>query len=129
MSKLIYTSLSGKTDTIIDDVMSLPESQDEDSFKLRLIVEELVTNIVHYAYPEGEDGEMTVCAERDTEGLTLTFADSGIAFNPLAKDDPDIDLTAEERPIGGLGIFIVKQMARDVEYKHEEGKNILTVKV
>lgn len=129
MSKLSYTHISNSTEAIIDDVMQLQEVQGEEEFKLRLIVEEIVANIVLYAYPQGEDGGMTICAEKDEEGLTLTFTDCGIAFNPLEKEDPDTSLSADERPIGGLGIFLVKQMAKDVKYTRSGMSNTLTVKV
>ena len=129
MTKLSFVNIEDRTDDIVDDVMRLPEVQGEDAFKLRLIVEEVVSNIVFHAYPKGEDGGMTICAERDDEGVTLVFTDCVISFNPLEKPDPDISLSAEERPIGGLGIFLLKQMAREVEYVRSGNSNILTVKV
>ncbi|MCR5485445.1 MAG: ATP-binding protein, partial [Clostridiales bacterium] len=69
--------------------------------------------------------------EPDTEGgpetIKMTFCDRGVAFDPLAKDDPDITASADERQIGGLGIFMVKKSMDKVEYKRENDKNILTI--
>ncbi|MBR5997441.1 MAG: ATP-binding protein, partial [Bacilli bacterium] len=66
--------------------------------------------------------------EEDPLAVMLTFIDSGMPYNPLAKEDPDITLSAEERQIGGLGIYMVKKSMDDVSYKFEDGKNIFTIK-
>ena len=60
--------------------------------------------------------------------VAITFEDTGMPFDPLAKEDPDVTLSAEERRIGGLGIFMVKKSMDDVQYRHEDGKNILTIR-
>ena len=71
---------------------------------------------------------MTVCADFEGEDLVLTFTDSGIPYDPTKTREPDITLPAEERPIGGLGIFLVRKTMDDVAYRREDGKNILTVR-
>ena len=91
-------------------------------------IEEVFVNVAHYAYGGGE-GNMTLGIGFDEESRTITFtmADKGIPFDPLKKPDPDITLSAEEREIGGLGIFITKKTMDSVTYAYENGENILTM--
>lgn len=96
--------------------------------QVEIAVEEIYVNIVHYAYPSG-DGEAVIRCETDREvpKMTIQFLDAGTPFDPLAKEDADISLSAEERSIGGLGILMVKKLMDEVTYCYEEGKNILTI--
>lgn len=94
--------------------------------KIELCSEEIYTNVFSYAYGE-EQGEIEVEFEKNENEIIMRFIDYGIPYNPLEKDDPDISLDANERSIGGLGIFMVKQMTKSVEYNYEN-KNILTLK-
>lgn len=96
--------------------------------QIDVAIDELFGNIAHYAYGEGT-GEATIRVEflDNPPSARLTFIDSGIPYNPLAKKDPDITLSAAERKIGGLGIFMVKKMASGIEYEYSENRNILTV--
>ena len=91
-------------------------------------IEEVFVNVAHYAYPDSE-GPMTLSVGFDEGSRTVTFrmADRGIPFDPLQKPDPDITLSAEERQIGGLGIFITKKTMDSVTYAYENGENILTM--
>ena len=91
-------------------------------------IEEVFVNVAHYAYGEGE-GDMVLGIGFDEESRTITFrmADQGTPFDPLKKPDPDITLSAEEREIGGLGIFITKKTMDSVTYAYENGENILTM--
>ena len=91
-------------------------------------IEEVFVNVAHYAYGDGE-GEVTLSIGLDEEGRTVTFrfADKGIPFDPLAKPDPDITLSAEDREIGGLGIFIAKKTMDSIGYSYEQGENRLTM--
>ena len=91
-------------------------------------IEEIFVNVAHYAYGGGE-GDMTLGIGFDEESRTITFrmADQGVPFDPLKKPDPDITLSAEEREIGGLGIFITKKTMNTVTYAYENGENILTM--
>ncbi|WP_026527415.1 ATP-binding protein [Butyrivibrio sp. VCD2006] len=96
--------------------------------QIDVAVEELFVNIASYAYGDGT-GNATIIADVDgaASKATITFIDEGVPYDPLAKDDPDVTLSAAERQIGGLGIFIVKKSMDDVIYKYEDGKNILTI--
>lgn len=93
-------------------------------------LEELYVNIANYAY-EGQTGECIICLCISTDGngkrLELILKDKGKPFNPLDKADPDISLSAEDRPIGGLGIFMVKKIMDEVSYSYQEGFNCLTL--
>lgn len=96
--------------------------------KVEIAVEEIYINIANYAYPF-DGGEATIRCETggETPKITIQFVDAGEPFNPLAKEDADISLSAEERSIGGLGILMVKKLMDEVTYCYEEGKNILTI--
>ena len=97
------------------------------TMQLNLAIEEAVVNVMNYAYPAGTQGDVSLaaCAEGDT--LTFVLSDSGTPFDPTAKEDADTSLSAEDRPIGGLGIFLVKQLMDTVTYQRKEGKNVLTL--
>ena len=95
--------------------------------KLDMTSEEIFANITFYAYPE-TNGMINVSIDNSNGEITLKFEDEGIPYNPLEKPDPDITLPPEERPLGGLGIFMVKEMAKDITYQRIENKNILTIK-
>ena len=95
--------------------------------QLRMAMEELYVNIAHYAYPAGDGwAEIRGCVENDVAIFRLI--DGGTPFDPLAKPDPDILLSGEERGIGGLGIYMVKSMVDEVEYAYVDGCNCLTLK-
>ena len=96
--------------------------------QLNIAVDELFSNIAHYAYPGGA-GEVTVTAAFDAPQrlFALTFTDSGIPYNPLDREDPDITLSAEERQIGGLGIMMVRKTMDGMTYEYTDGHNILTI--
>lgn len=94
--------------------------------QIEISVEEIFVNISHYAY--APDTGMACIAVDISDGKALiTFEDSGIPYDPLARPDPDITLSAEDRDIGGLGIFMVKKSMDDVRYEYRDGKNILTL--
>jgi anti-sigma regulatory factor (Ser/Thr protein kinase) len=130
----------GYTLTLRNDVQEVPllatfietisEENDIDmmeSMNINLAVEEAVANVMKYAYPTGTVGEVRIDASVADGLLTITITDSGTPFDPTQKEDPDINLPAEERPIGGLGILLVKQIMDAVTYQYAEGKNILTL--
>jgi anti-sigma regulatory factor (Ser/Thr protein kinase) len=94
---------------------------------LKLAVEETVVNIISYAYPGKRGKKITIRLEQDINRLTVVITDTGIAFDPTGGKKPDISLPLEERPIGGLGTFLVKQMMTDVSYTRSGNKNILTM--
>ena len=96
--------------------------------QIDVAVEELFVNIANYAYTPGE-GDVTIRIDPVKEGgaLEITFIDRGVPYDPLAKPDPDVTLSAEERQIGGLGIFMVKKSMDDMRYEYRDGQNILTI--
>jgi anti-sigma regulatory factor (Ser/Thr protein kinase) len=94
---------------------------------LKLAVEETVVNIISYAYPGKKKERITIRLKHDTGRLTVVITDTGIAFDPTNSKKPDISLPLEERPIGGLGTFLVRQMMTDVSYTRSDNKNILTM--
>lgn len=98
------------------------------TMQMNLAMEEAVVNVMNYAYPKGEKGEIDIEATTENERLTFVITDSGTPFDPTAKEDADTTLSAEERPIGGLGIFLVKQLMDSVGYERKEGKNVLTMR-
>ena len=94
--------------------------------KINICLEEIFVNICSYAYPE-KTGTVKVSTDKTNNEVILKFEDEGYEYNPLQKQDPDISLSYEERPIGGLGIFMVKEMSKKIEYERKNDKNILTI--
>ena len=96
---------------------------------IELALEELLVNIINYAYP-GEEGSIDLTCFQDARGrLVFEIVDNGVPFDMLAYADPDTTLQIEDRRIGGLGIFFVKQLMDDVRYRRETDQNILTIAV
>lgn len=117
--------------TVLDEIeKELDEQNCPDLLKTTMLiaVEEIFVNIAHYAYG-GKSGEAVINLDivPNPKSCKITFCDQGIPYNPLEKNDPDVTLSAEEREIGGLGIFMVKQSMDSVEYRYENGCNILTI--
>lgn len=97
--------------------------------QIDVAIDELFGNIARYAYsPDVGKATVRFSVEEDPLEVTITFIDNGIPFNPLEKSNPDTSLSAEERPIGGLGIFLVKKSMDMVEYEYKNGQNILKIK-
>jgi anti-sigma regulatory factor (Ser/Thr protein kinase) len=94
--------------------------------QIDVAVDEVMSNIAHYAYPNGE-GTVTVSIEEKENTVQIFFRDSGIPYDPLTAKAPDLSLSAEDRPIGGLGIHMVKKMMDAVSYRYENGQNMLTL--
>ena len=97
--------------------------------QIDIAIDELFGNIAHYAY-NTEVGSATVRVEVSEAPLAviITFIDNGVPYDPLGKDDPDITLSAEEREIGGLGIYMVKKSMDEITYEYKDGQNILKIK-
>ena len=112
----------------IDEQLEALDCSMKAQMQIDVAIDELFGNIANYAYAPGT-GEATIRFECDeaTRMATITFFDSGVPFDPLAKADPDVTLSAEERDIGGLGIFLVKKTMDDVRYRREDGQNILSI--
>lgn len=97
--------------------------------QIDIAIDELFSNIARYAYnPETGSATVQIDLEEGTPIVVITFKDRGLPYDPLKKPDPDVTLSAEERDIGGLGIFLVKKSMDEITYRYENGQNILTVK-
>ena len=96
-------------------------------FNLNLVLEEAVSNVILYAYPKGECQEIVLSAQKKDNSLIFVLTDSGKEFDPTQAPDADVTLSAEDRQIGGLGIFLIRQIMNEVEYQRIEGKNVLTL--
>lgn len=95
--------------------------------KLRLAVEEAVVNVMEYAYPKGTTGEVNIRATSDGQNLKFIITDTGISFDPTEVSTADTTLSAEERPVGGLGILLVRELMDSINYERIDGKNVLTL--
>ena len=97
--------------------------------QVHIAIDELFGNIAYYAY-NPEIGIVTVRVEVTDNPLAvvITFIDNGIPYDPLAKVDPDVTLSLEERDVGGLGIYLVKKTMDDILYEYKDGQNILRIK-
>ena len=98
-----------------------------EAMSLNLALEEVVSNVILYAYPAGTDGQVDIRAVTRGDQLDFTVSDSGVAFDPTAVMSPDLTLDVKDRPIGGLGIYLVKSIMDHVSYSRKNGKNILTM--
>lgn len=113
--------------SFIDEVAEACGIDMATTMSLNLAMEEAVVNVMSYAYPAGTVGNVDIDAEFDDGKLTFILSDSGTPFDPTQTGEPDLTLGAEDRPIGGLGIFLVRQIMDQVEYQYRDGKNILTL--
>ena len=95
---------------------------------LNLVMEEMVVNVISYAYPEGKVADIELVAESDGKELTFVLSDQGKEFDPTLREAADMDVNPAERDLGGMGIYIVKNIMNEVSYQRLEGKNLLTMK-
>jgi len=130
MRQLCFKPIAGRAEEIIDAILQTPEvaSCSKESYAIHLVSEELVVNVVCYAYADGAEGYLNINIEKTEDTISIQFVDGGIAFNPLEKEQPDTSLALEDREIGGLGIFLTKQMMDDVTYQRVGNENVLTIK-
>lgn len=130
MRRLRFQPIAGRAEEIIDAILQTEEvaSCGKALYAVHLVCEEWVVNVVSYAYPSDVEGYLVVEIERTDVGLTIRFRDGGVAFNPLEKEMPDVSLPLEDRPIGGLGIFLTLQMMDEVSYERIQDENVLTIK-
>lgn len=130
MTELTVEAKTEKLESVIEFIKKLFTDKPHDYNALMSIciaVEEIFVNIARYAYPNSTGfAEIQVEFKNSCE-VRITFIDSGIPYNPLEHEDPDITLPTQQRSIGGLGIFIVKKSMDDVEYEYAQGKNHLTL--
>lgn len=132
MKELTVAATIENIETVTDFVDAQLEELDcpmKAEMQINVAIDELFSNIAHYAY-HPETGEATVAVEviKNPLAVEITFIDNGKPYDPLQNADPDVTLSAEERDIGGLGIFIVKKSMDDIAYEYKDGKNILRIK-
>ena len=96
-------------------------------FNLNLVLEEAVVNVINYANPKEEHQSIYLSASLRKGSIVLILTDTGKEFDPTMAPDVDITLSADEREIGGLGIFLIRQIMNEVKYERIDGKNILTL--
>ncbi len=131
MEALQIKALTDNLDRVlqyVDAALEIMGCSMKNQIQIDMAVEELFVNIAHYAY-KGTVGDAVIIASPDPKSgiLRITFRDWGIPFDPLAKTDPDISLSVEEREIGGLGIFMAKKVMDTMDYRYENGQNVLTM--
>ena len=131
MKELTVAATVENIETVTDFVNEQLESLDcppKAQMQIDIAIDELFGNIAHYAYnPEIGSATVRVEVTEDPLAVVITFIDNGVPYDPLAKEDPDVTLSAEERGIGGLGIYMVKKFMDRVEYRNENGCNIFTI--
>lgn len=114
--------------TFVDGYLEQSDCSVKSQMQIDIAVEEIFVNIAHYAYKEGTGyARISVELSDSPAQITITFADAGFPYDPLAKKDPDITLTSSQRKIGGLGIYIVKKTMDDVAYQRINGENVFTI--
>lgn len=118
-----------KVTAFVRSKLEAVECPHKDAMQIDIAVEEIFTNICNYAYaPDKGNATLRVDVSPEPVTVTITFMDHGKPYDPLAKEDPDVTLSAEERQIGGLGIFMTKKVMDDIYYEYKDGRNILTLK-
>ena len=130
MKELTVLAKTENLEQVLEFVNGLLEEKNSPMnlvFELDIAVEELFVNIAHYAYTP-EVGEATIQISFENDSVIIKFIDSGMPYNPWAKEDPDTTLSIEDREIGGLGIYMVKKSMDDIAYEYKNGQNILTIK-
>ena len=111
----------------VDEVCEAAGIDMATAMKLNLAIEEAVVNVMNYAYPQGTVGDINIEVQVDNNQLEFIISDSGTPFDPTTKAEVDTTLSAEERPIGGLGIHLVRNIMDSINYERVNGKNILAL--
>lgn len=132
MKELTITATVENIEAVTDFVNEQLESYDcpmKAQMQIDIAIDELFGNIAHYAYnPDVGDATVRVEVIEEPLSVIITFIDKGVPYDPLTKSDPNITLSAEEREIGGLGIFMVKKTMDEITYEYKDGQNILAIK-
>ncbi len=113
--------------TFIEEVGEAFELPMKVVLNLNLVLEEAVTNVIMYAYPQEQNEHIYLTAKKQDDRLVFVLTDSGKAFDPTQAPDADITLSADERQIGGLGIFLIRKIMNEVKYERINDKNVLTL--
>ena len=130
MEKIEVTATLANLDVMIDFAVCCAAKQcfDKEALsEIRLASEEALVNVAKYAYPDKEGTVTIACAPAKEGGIVIEISDAGVPFDPLTLKEPDISLPIERRTIGGLGIFMIRRIMTRVEYRRENGRNILTL--
>jgi len=114
-------------DSFLEKLSEKWEAVAKHTFNINLALEEAVTNVINYAYEDNNEHLIKLDFSLENRELKITITDDGIEFNPLLKEDPNTELSLEERKIGGLGIFFVKKIMDNIDYERINNKNILTL--
>ncbi len=114
-------------DSFLEQLSEKWEAISKHTFNINLALEEAVTNVINYAYEDKNEHLIKLDFSLVDSELKITITDDGIEFNPLLKEDPNTELSLEERKIGGLGIFFVKKIMDNIDYERINNKNILTL--
>jgi sigma-B regulation protein RsbU (phosphoserine phosphatase) len=117
-----------KLAAFVDDVCNTLGFNSSQTLQMNLAVEEAVVNVMNYAYPKGTVGDVQIDASANDERLKFIISDSGMPFDPTARPDTDTSLPADERPIGGLGIHLVRHYMDSVNYERMDERNIFTLR-
>jgi len=129
MKEITVTAMIGNIEAVtafIDEFLEVIDCPLNTIIQINIALDEIFSNIVNYAYPDGE-GTVTVGVEETDGTIGIVFKDHGIPYDPLTAKKPDLSLPAEDRPIGGLGIYMVRKMVDAVSYRHEDGQNMLSL--
>jgi anti-sigma regulatory factor (Ser/Thr protein kinase) len=118
-----------KIQDFVADNLKRNNSNKNQVFKINLLIEEIIVNIVSYAFNDTKKGIINIEINTLNNKLLLKISDNGIAFNPFKDKDPDINAPLENRSPGGLGIFFVKQIAKDINYSYENGQNTISLTI
>ena len=113
--------------TFIEEVGEAFELPMKVVLNLNLVLEEAVTNVIMYAYPQEQNEHIYLTAKKQDDRLVFVLTDSGKAFDPTQAPDADITLSADDRKIGGLGIFLIRKIMNEVKYERIDDKNVLTL--
>ena len=132
MKELIIDAVLENISVVTEFVDEILESQDcpmKTQMQIDIAIDELVGNIAQYAYGDA-CGQVTVQVEieENPKAVSITFIDSGVPYDPLKKEDPDISLSLEEREVGGLGIYLVKKSMDELSYEYKNGQNHMKIK-
>jgi anti-sigma regulatory factor (Ser/Thr protein kinase) len=117
------SSLAEKIDLLAEEWELSPAL----AMNINLVTEEAVSNIIFYAFNDNSKHKIKISISLENSKLTIKITDDGIPFNPLVQQQPDINLPAEERPVGGLGIFLIAQIMDEMNYARNKNENILTL--
>ena len=130
MKQIVVDAKRDKLDEVLAFLTGILEEHDcppKIQMQLEIAVEELFVNIASYAYGDGTGDAVINVSFPEERLVRIVFIDEGFPYDPLAKEDPDITLSAQERQIGGLGIYMVKKSMDYMSYEYKDGKNMLTI--